>query len=190
MKGMEGRTVSSTRTVMGDLMNPIDANLHGNVFGGKLLSMIDLCAYPTAARFASETCVTAAFDRVDFIEPIAVGEFVTLEGIITYVGRTSVEVTISVFAEDPLKRKHRHTNTARVTMVAVRDGKPVPVPRLTCETREDKVRFLQGKARREIRQVYHEEREAAFRQVAEATDQELDQQLLEAGGITVAPNPS
>jgi len=185
---MEGRTVSSTRTVMGEMMNPNDANIHGNVFGGKLLSMIDLCAYATAARFSSETCVTAAFDRVDFIEPIAVGELVTVVGLITYVGRTSVEVTLDVFAEDPLQRNSRHTNTARVTMVAVRDGKPVPVPRLTCETRQDKVRFLQGKARREIRQQYHDEREAAFRFFEEAPDAELDRLLEQAGGIAVAPS--
>jgi len=159
---------------MSEIMTPNDANFLGKVFGGSLLALIDLCAYTTAARFAGEACVTASFDRVDFHEAIEVGEVVTLEGFVSFVGRTSVEVTIEVFAEHIFKRTKRHTNTARVTMVAIRDDRPVEVPRLLCETRDDKIRFLEGRLRRELRTKQREERARIAQQFTQATDEELD----------------
>lgn len=159
---------------MSELMTPNDANFLGKVFGGRLLSLIDLCAYTTAARFAGEVCVTASFDRVDFHEPIEVAEVVTLEGHVSYAGRTSVEVTIEVFAENILKNIRRHTNTARVTMVAIRDNRPTPVPQLVCETREDKVRFLEGKLRKELRLKNQQARMRITDEYAAASDAELD----------------
>jgi acyl-CoA hydrolase len=137
---MDSKTVASTRVEMSEIMTPNDANFLGKVFGGAVLSLVDLCAYVTASRFSGEVCVTASFDRVDFHEPIEVGDVVSMTGIASFVGKTSVEVTIEVYAENIFKQTRRHTNTARVTMVAVREGKPVPVPRLICESREDKVR--------------------------------------------------
>lgn len=132
-------------------MTPNDANFLGKVFGGSILALIDLAASSTAQRFSGHICVTASFDRVDFLEPIEIGEMVTLTGYVTYVGRTSVEVTIDVTATHLRRNETRHCNTARVTMVAIVDGKPVPVPRLICETKEDKLRFLEGRLRRELR---------------------------------------
>lgn len=174
---MEAVTAASTRTVMSQIMTPDDANFLGKVFGGKLLSLIDLCAYTTAARFSGEVCVTASFDRVDFLEPIEVGDVVTMAGEVSFVGRTSVEVTIEVYAENILKRTKRHTNTARVTMVAIRDGKPVAVPKLMCEDRDEKIRFLAGRYRRELRPKYTEERERYAESLAKLSDAELDELL-------------
>jgi len=176
---MEAVTASTTRTVMSQIMTPEDANFLGKVFGGKLLSLIDLCAYTTAARFSGQVCVTASFDRVDFLNPIDVGDVVTLEGYVSFVGRTSVEVTIEVFAENVLLRSRAHTNTARVTMVAIKDGKPVAVPRLVCETREEKIRFLAGRYRRELRPKYTEERERYTEELHTLSDAELDQRLAD-----------
>ena len=150
---MLAKPVSETRVTMSKVMEPTDANFLGKVFGGSILSMLDLVAYATASRFAGNICVTASFDRVDFHEPIEVGELVTCEGYVSFVGRTSVEVTTEVYAESVFEGKKRHTNTSRVTMVAIKDGKPVPVPQLICETHDDKVRFLEGKVRREVRAV-------------------------------------
>ncbi len=83
------RTTSSTRTEMSEVMQPQDANFLGKVFGGAILAKIDLCAYATSSRFAGTICVTASFDRVDFHEPIEVGELVTFVGVVSYVGSTS-----------------------------------------------------------------------------------------------------
>lgn len=162
---------------MSEIMTPNDANFLGKVFGGRILALLDLCAYVTAARFSGEVCVTASIDKVDFHEPIDVGEVVSLSGIVTYVGRTSVEVTIEVHAENVLKGERRHTNTARVTMVAIRDNRPVPVPRLICETREEKIQFLLGRLRRENRVRFTQERDRMTELVTNATDEELDRLL-------------
>lgn len=164
---------------MSEVMQPQDANFLGKVFGGAILAKIDLCAYATSSRFAGTICVTASFDRVDFHEPIEVGDLVTFVGHVSYVGRTSVEVTIEIYAENVLVGTKRHTNTARVTMVALKDGKPQLVPRLQCDTREDKIQFLQGKLRRELRSKHGEERERIIAIFNGASDEELDDLLLQ-----------
>jgi len=166
--------VRETRLETSQVVTPNDANFLGKVFGGTILSMIDLVAYATASRFAGNICVTASFDRVDFHQPIEVGELVTMIGHVSYVGRTSVEVSVEVFAENVYSREPRPTNTARVTMVAIRDGKPVEVPRLECETREDKIAFLEGRLRRELRALHLAERERIAQSFRAATNEELD----------------
>lgn len=174
---MNGKTVASTRVEMSEVMTPTHANFLGKVFGGSILSILDLVAYATASRFAGEICVTASFDRVDFLKPIEVGEIVTCVGTVTYVGRTSVEVTIEVSAESVYEGIRRHTNTARVTMVAIKDGKPTEVPRLICETREEKIRYLEGKMRRELRAKHREEHAATSARLREADEATLDAML-------------
>lgn len=171
---MKPKTVSETHTTFSHVMQPGNANFMGNVFGGAILSMIDLAAYACASKFAENVCVTASFDRVDFKEPIYLGELVTMEAYVSYVGRTSVEVTIDVVAESIPGGEKRNTNSARVTMVALKDGKPAEVPRLICETHEDKVRFLAGRLRRERRFAHRAEYDAIVESYRLSSDEELD----------------
>ncbi|MEJ5169469.1 MAG: acyl-CoA thioesterase [Fimbriimonadales bacterium] len=179
---MEAKRAADTRMQMAQVVTPGHANMYGKAFGGAILSMIDLVAYTVASRFAGNVCVTASFDRVDFHEPIEIGDVVVLTGFVSYAGRTSVEVTVEVEAEDVLTGARRHTNTARVTMVAIKDGKPTPVPRLVCETHDEKVRFLEGLRRRQSRTQRESERDILHQQLSELDDAELDR-LLESGGI-------
>ncbi len=174
---MSAKRVSETRTTLAQVVETTDANFLGKAFGGSILAMIDLCAYATSSKFAGTLCVTASFDRVDFHEPIEVGDLVTLEGYISFVGRTSMEVTITLFSENLLQGTRRHTNTARVTMVAIQEGKPVEVPRLICETREDKLAFLAGKMRRERRQMHRAEFDKILSEMESFSDEKLDQLL-------------
>lgn len=176
---MNGKTASSTRVETSEVMTPNHANFLGKVFGGSILSILDLVAYATASRFAGMICVTASFDRVDFIEPIEVGELVTCVGVVSYVGRTSVEVTIEVFAEKVFEERRRHTNTARVTMVALKDGKPAAVPRLICETREEKLRYLEGRTRREIRAQHQAVDAQAMESLEHLSEAELDRLIAQ-----------
>ncbi|MBC8066455.1 MAG: acyl-CoA thioesterase [Chlorobia bacterium] len=170
--------VSHSRVEMAQIMQPNDANFLGKVFGGRILEMIDLCAYAASSKHAGRICVTASFDRVDFHEPINVSELVTMIGCVTYVGRTSLEVTIEVYAQNLQTSDKRHTNTARVTMVALdANGKPVAVPGLVAETRDDKLRFLQGKLRRELRTEQRDEFDSKAAAFAIATDQEIEDLL-------------
>ncbi len=94
------RTVRESQTQLAQIMTPNEANLIGNVFGGSILAMIDLTASATAQRYSGHVSVTASFDRVDFHEPIEVGDLVTMTGFVSYVGRTSMEITIEVEATD------------------------------------------------------------------------------------------
>lgn len=165
---------------MAEIMEPQHANFLAKVFGGVILAKIDLCAYYVASRFAGTTAVTASFDRVDFHQPIEVGEMVTFVGFVSYVGRTSVEVTIEVYTDNIFGGERRHTNTARVTMVALnKENRPTEVPRLICETREDKVRYLEGKFRRALRSQQRDESLKLNQTIAEANDEELDRMLAE-----------
>lgn len=176
---MEAKTVASTRTSTSQIVTPNDANFLGKVFGGAILSMIDLAAYATASRFAGNISVTASFDRVDFHETIELGEVVTCEGSISYVGRTSMEVTIEVHAENVLTGTKKHTNTARVTMVAIKDNKPVEVPRLICESREEKIAFLSGAMRRQLRVQRQQQQRLLEEKLNALSDTELDAQWRE-----------
>ena len=169
---MESKTVASTLVKMSELMTPSDANFLGKVFGGSILSLLDHCAYVTASRFAGRVCVTASFDRVDFHSPIEVGELVHMEGRVEFAGRTSVQTRIEVYAENISAGTMRHTNSCVVTMVAIDEtGKPTPVPELVAETREEKLRLLEGRARRARSK---EEATGAREQLDKLSDDEIE----------------
>jgi acyl-CoA hydrolase len=145
-------TVGASRASVVRLMVPTDANFTGNVFGGAILSEIDRVAYITAARHAKAMCVTASIDKVDFVDPVHVGEVVDFDAVLTYTGRSSMEVWVRVRAEALLGGGAELVASAFVTMVAVDgSGHPVPVPPLVLETEEEKVRFEEGRRRMEER---------------------------------------
>ncbi|MFQ6045864.1 MAG: acyl-CoA thioesterase [Gemmatimonadales bacterium] len=149
---IEPRPVSATRSEMTELMMPHMANVLGNVFGGVILSLVDRVAAVAAIRHAGGPCVTVSVDRVDFREPIHVGELVTATASVNYVGRTSIEVGVHVEAEDIIKGVRRHTNSCLVTFVAIDDeGRPRRVAPVLPESDEDKARYEEGKRRREAR---------------------------------------
>lgn len=171
---MSAKRVQDTFLELAQLMTPNEANVLGKVFGGAVLALIDLCASATAQKFAGRICVTAAFERVDFREPVEIGELLTLRGHVSYTGRTSLDVTIDVYATHLPSGTERHTNTARVTMVALDDdGRPTAVPDLVCESRAEKIAFIMGRLRRELRATRLEELETLERRLQSATDEEL-----------------
>ena len=133
-------------------MAPPDANVQGSVFGGRVLAMVDKAAAVCAMRHAAGPCVTVAMDRVEFLVPIKVGTLVTAEAQVNYVGKTSMEIGVEVFAEDVHSGQRMHSNSCLVTMVAV-DAKnnPRPVPGLLLETPEEKKRYAAAEARRASR---------------------------------------
>lgn len=177
----ESKRVRDTHTRTAQIMTPNDANVLGKVFGGAILSLIDLAASAAAQKYAGVICVTASFDRVDFHEPIDVGDLVELDARITYVGRTSLEVTIDVFATHLPTGRHRHSNTARVTMVAIdKEGKPTPVPRLTYEDKDEKLAVLLGAVRRRLRQGRKDEMARLTEALSAKNEEELDTLLRDA----------
>jgi Acyl-CoA hydrolase len=93
---MEGKRVIDSRTVMAQIMNPLDANPAGNVHGGVIMKLIDTVAGAVAVRHARANAVTASLDRLDFHYPLFIGDLVTLRASLNLVGRTSMEVGIRV----------------------------------------------------------------------------------------------
>lgn len=151
---MDARPVGFSRTELGELMLPHQANVLGKVFGGTILAMIDKAAATAAIRHAGKVCVTAQVDRVTFQGPIEIGEVVRVLAEVSYVGRSSLEVEVKVLAMDPKTSAERLTNTSFVTMVAIDDaGKPCQVPRLDLQTDEERARYEAAKQRMEERKA-------------------------------------
>lgn len=131
---------------------PEDTNHYGNLFGGRLLAMLDKAAYITAARHCRLNCVTASIERVDFLAPVKLGFFVTLTARMHFVHRSSMEVGVRVTAENPLTGRTCNPCNAVLTFVALGDdGKPAEVPELQLETEEDRRLFEEGRERFESR---------------------------------------
>lgn len=133
-------------------MIPSYANFGGKIHGGILLSLMDKVAYTCAAKHAGNYCVTVTVDGVNFLQPVEVGDLVSLMASVNYVGRTSLLVGIKVIAENIKTGTVKHTNTSYFTMVAKDEtGKPTPVPGLELQTKEEVRRFMEAIKRREIK---------------------------------------
>ena len=158
------RRVQDSRHETSAIMMPQDANNLGHVFGGVVMSMVDTTAAVAAMRHARSSCVTASIDRVDFREPIHVGDLVVMKASVNYVGRTSMEVGVRVEAEELISGRRRHTNSCYLTFVAVdASGRPIDVPPLLPETEAEQRRHGAA-ARRRKRRL--DERNAEAREVA------------------------
>jgi acyl-CoA hydrolase len=145
-------TVHDSQHETSEIMMPQHANNLGHVFGGVVLAMMDRTAAVAAIRHSRTTCVTASIDRVDFREPIHLGDLVIMKASVNYVGTTSMEIGVRVEAEDLLSGERRHTNSCYLTFVAVdQDGRPVPVPALRPETPDQKRRSQAAQNRRRRR---------------------------------------
>ncbi len=134
------------------LMTPDMANFSGNVHGGSILKLLDQVAYACAARYCKSYVVTLSLDQVTFREPIRVGELVTFRAHVNYVGTSSLEVGVKVFAEDIHQKHVRHTNSCYFTMVALGDDKkPIPAPKLELENEFEQKLYEAAKMRKELR---------------------------------------
>lgn len=137
---------------MSELVLPNDTNGLGNLMGGRLLHWMDVCAAISAQRHAGMVSVTAAVDTVEFHSPILQSEIVTMESWVNRAFRTSMEVEISVLAENPRTGTKRKANRAFFTFVAVgADGKPTPIAPIIPETEEEQNAFEEAGRRRQFR---------------------------------------
>lgn len=149
---MEGKQVKDSSVIMAQMMIPQDANPAGNVHGGVVVKIIDEAAGVVAARHARSNVVTASIDRMDFHNPVFVGDVLFFKASLNLVGRTSMEIGVRVEAENLISGDVRHAASAYLTYVALdRHGKPLQVPPLILETEEERRRNREAKARREIR---------------------------------------
>lgn len=169
------RPVSYSATTVSELMIPAYANFGGKIHGGMLLSLMDKVAYACASKHAGHYCVTVSVDHVDFLQPVEVGELVSMFASVNYVGKSSLIVGIRVVAENFRGGTIKHTNTSFFTMVAKGDdGKPTAVPGLILETKEDLKRFVESIKRKEIKARYKDELQKARLSILE---QDINQLL-------------
>lgn len=139
---------SESRTEMTDIILPAQTNVHGTIFGGEVMSYVDRIASIAASRHCGQPVVTASFDSLDFLAPIRLGEVIILRASVTWTGRTSMEVMVTVEGENTATGERRVTGVSFLTLVAVDgNGRPVPVPPVDPETEEEKYQFELAKER-------------------------------------------
>ncbi len=146
------KLASESASTLHQFMMPEHANPGGSVHGGLIMKWVDEAGAISAMRHAQRPVVTIAVDSMTFKSPVLVGQLLTLQAKVTYVGRTSVEVSVRVHAEDPVTRSTTHTNSAYLVYVALNDERrPCPVPGLLLETEEQRREWDAGKRRQERR---------------------------------------
>jgi acyl-CoA hydrolase len=146
------RPVSASRTELVEFVLPQDANALGTALGGRVMHFVDMAGAIAALRHCRAPVVTASIDHVDFRCPIQVGELMILKSSVNRTFRTSLEVGVKVFSENPFTGERRHTTSAYLTFVALDEvRRPKVVPPVACETAEDRRRYEQALVRRKAR---------------------------------------
>ncbi len=136
------KSVKSSRITISQLMLPSHTNFSGKIHGGYILSLLDQIAFACASKYSGNYCVTASVDTVNFLNPIEVGELVTLKASVNYVGNSSMIVGIRVEAENIQTGKVKHCNSSYFTMVAKdENGLNTKVPGLLLSNNEELRRF-------------------------------------------------
>ncbi len=149
---MNGRSVSySAVREQVYLVFPNDLNSNDTVFGGQIMALMDRYAAVAADRHAGQICVTVGVDAVHFIAPARKGDVLVFNAAVNRAWGSSMEVGVKVEATPAAGGERRHVLSAYLTFVAMRDGRPTPVPPLVAETAIEKQRFEEAQLRRESR---------------------------------------
>ena len=133
-----------------ELMLPSHSNFSGKIHGGRILNLMDQIAFACASKHSRNYCVTASVNKVDFLNPIEVGELVTLKASVNYTGKTSMVIGVRVESENIQTGKVKHCNSSYFTMVAKDvNGKNAKIPGLILDTEQSVRRFARSIARQE-----------------------------------------
>jgi len=139
------KSSKDSEIVLSELMLPSYANFSGKIHGGFILSLMDKTAFSSASKFSGHYCVTASVNRVDFLNPIEIGELVTLKAKVNYVGSSSMVVGIRVLSQNILTGEIKHCNSSYFSMVAkYRNWKNAKVPGLILSNKDEVRRFLRS----------------------------------------------
>lgn len=163
------RSIADTRLDMVQLVLPGDANVRGTLYGGRMMDWITTAATMAAMRIARGPVVLGAMDDLDFLAPVHIGDVVTLRAHVEYVGRSSLEVGVEVFAQNPRTGGPRLTTSSHLAMVAVDDdGRPRPAGvGIAPASREEAAVFEAARARKAERAAWLADRTVRAGQVEE-----------------------
>lgn len=149
---MDGKPVRESRVTLTQVMGPTEANMLGNVHGGLIMKLCDEAGGMAAVKHARRPAVTVTVDSMTFLSPVHIGDLVTVQAEVTWVGRTSLETRVIVTAENVLTGAQTHTNTAFFVYVALdENGRPAPIPPLICETAAEQAQCHRAEERQQRR---------------------------------------
>ena len=145
---MNSKTIKNSNVIMHELVLPNDTNVLGNVHGGRVMCLMDICAAMSAYKHARMPVVTASVDRLDFLAPAKKGDILKLQSSVNYAHKTSMEIGVRIDAEDPFTGEVKHTATAYLTFVAIDDNnKPTEIPKIIPESDDENRRYERAKKR-------------------------------------------
>lgn len=157
MSHLDPKPVRQSQVIMTQLVLPSHINSLDSIFGGVIMSWIDIAAAISAQRHSQREVVTASIDSLSFIAPVYKGWVVNLKASVNFVSKTSMEIGVRVDAENPKTGDQFHTASAYLTFVALgSNGKPTPVPGLIIENPEEQRRWNAGQKRRSNRLLLRE----------------------------------
>lgn len=146
---MKTKTPRESAIEMREMVMPGDTNPHGTIFGGKIMSWMDIAAAMCASKHCETPVVTVHISDIDFISPIKVGSHVIIKASVNYVGNSSMVIGVKVESENPYTGIVRKTTKAYLTFVAVDEfGKPQKVIGLSPESEDEKRRYENAKHRK------------------------------------------
>ena len=149
---MQIKTVKNTHVIMHELILPNDTNLLGNVLGGRVMHLMDMCAAMSAYKHSRTAVVTASVDRLDFLAPSKMGDIMKLQSCVNFTGISSMEVGVRIESENPKTGFSHHTASAYLTFVSLNEsGRPIKVEPILPETSEEKQRYDAGEIRNKER---------------------------------------
>jgi acyl-CoA hydrolase len=149
---LPGRFVRESISECSEFALPNDANVFGNVLGGKVMHLVDMAAALAAARHSRCAVVTASVDQMNFLHPIHIGQLIVLRSSVNRAFRTSMEVGVRVEVENVTAGEILHTSSAYLTFVAVeKNGQRMPIPPVIPETADEKRRYEEAGKRRQYR---------------------------------------
>jgi acyl-CoA hydrolase len=144
--------IAAPTAEMMEMVLPNDANILGNILGGKVMHLIDICAATAATRHCRRPVVTVSIDYLEFRHPIRIGEMIIVKAALNRAFKTSMEIGVKVWSENLLTGERQHTSSAYLTFVALDDQrKPTLAPPYQPVTPEETRRWHDAGVRRENR---------------------------------------
>ena len=150
MHELAPRTIKESESVFTHVVRAEDINMHGTLFGGKMMAFMDTTAAISAMRHAGRNCVTVSVSDISFLAPVRTGHILEIRAHVNFTARSSMEVSVEAFREDHMTGDRRIVCDAHFVFVAIdREGNTVPTPSLRIVNEEEQLRFDEGKARYE-----------------------------------------
>ena len=139
------KNIKDSQLTITELMLPAHSNFSGKIHGGHILNLMDQIAFACASKHSSNYCVTASVNKVDFLNPIEVGELLTLKASVNYTGRTSMVIGLRVDSENIRTGETKHCNSSYFTMVAKDEkDKSTPIPGIILTSKDEVRRYARS----------------------------------------------